>query len=527
MALIDAYTQNLTARQVSHLLRRTAFGATPTQIKSLTGKKVDTIVQQLFALQPVPPDPTDENQKTSHELVWGGGAATDGERNNFDGSRRTRLKYWWMGLMTNQAVSLTEKMTLFWQNHFVSTSTDVQDIRFIYRQNQLLRKFAFGNFRDFVIEITKDPAMLVYLSGNSNVVGKPNENYARELMELFTIGVGNYNEEDVKAAARVLTGWRSINFRNITIATIGNEFRSTQHDTADKTFSDFYQKNVIKGRVGATAGDDELKDLITMILAQPESARFIVRKFYRFFIQADISAQVEKDFIEPLAAIFRKDYEIKPVLTALFKSQHFFDETLYGSQIKSPLDLIVGTFRSFNYQVPDSVKERVKYDASTTYLYVRTREQQMDIIDQPSVFGWRPYYDTEFYAIWINSTTLALRGGLTDYIVRGATNINLDINTLGLPLLTSFPQIAATEPLAPYIMVRELTDTLMEFPLTEDQIKYIVEQPLMAGAPYYEWTEIWNAYIKAPNDVMKKNAAKTRLDRMMTYILRLAEYQMG
>lgn len=283
MALIDAYTQNLTARQVSHLLRRTAFGATPTQIKFFTGKKVDIIVQQLFALQPVPPDPTDENQKTSHELVWGGGAATDGERNNFDGSRRTRLKYWWMGLMTNQAVSLTEKMTLFWQNHFVSTSTDVQDIRFIYRQNQLLRKFAFGNFRDFVIEITKDPAMLVYLSGNSNVVGKPNENYARELMELFTIGVGNYNEEDVKAAARVLTGWRSINFRNITIATIGNEFRSTQHDTADKTFSDFYQKNVIKGRVGATAGDDELKDLITMILAQPESARFIVRKFYRFF----------------------------------------------------------------------------------------------------------------------------------------------------------------------------------------------------------------------------------------------------
>ncbi len=526
MALIDAYSQNLTARQVSHLLRRTVFGATPAQIKSFTGKKVDVIVQQLLAAQPIPPHPTDETQKTSHDLVWGGGAATDAERNNFDGIRRARLKYWWIGLMTNQAVSLTEKMTLFWQNHFVSTSTDVSDVRFIYRQNQLLRKFAFGNFKDFVIEITRDPAMLVYLSGNSNVVTKPNENYARELMELFTIGVGNYNEDDVKAAARVLTGWRSLNYRSATVVSVASEFRSSQHDTADKAFSDFYQKKVVKGRAGATAGDDELKDLVSMILEQPETARFMVRKFYRFFIQADISAQVEKEFIEPLAAIFRKNYEIKPVLDALFKSQHFFDETLFGSQIKSPLDLIIGSLRNFNYQVPDPVKERAKYDSATTYFYARTREQQMDILDQPSVFGWRPYYDTEFYELWINSTTLALRGGLTDYIVRGATAVALDINTLSLPSLTSLPQ-TLTDQNSAYIMVRELTDSLMEFPLTEDQIKYIAEQPLMAGAPYYEWLDIWNAYIKAPNDVMKKSAAKTRLDRMITYILRLAEYQMG
>jgi hypothetical protein len=172
------------------------------------------------------------------------------------------------------------------------------------------------------------------------------------------------------------------------------------------------------------------------------------------------------------------------------------------------------------------VKDRTKYDAATLYFYVRAREQQMDIIDQPSVFGWRPYYDTDFYEIWINSTTLALRGAWTDYVVRGATATALDINTLSLPALTSLPQ-TLTDPLSVYTMVRELTNSLMEFPLTDDQVKYIAEQPLMAGAPYYEWMEIWNAYIKAPNDAMKKNAAKTRLDRMMAYILRLAEYQMG
>ncbi|MES2520490.1 MAG: DUF1800 domain-containing protein [Bacteroidota bacterium] len=520
MALIDAYTQNLTARQVSHLLRRAAFGATLAQVKELTGKTPAFIIQKLLATQPTPTNPTDENQQTFHDLVWGGPNTTDATRNNFDGVRRGRLKLWWIGLMVTQPVSLLEKTTLFWQNHFVSTSTDVSDVRFLYRQNQLLRKYALGNFRDFVIEITKDPAMLQYLNGASNVVGKPNENYGRELMELFTIGRGNYTEDDVKAAARVLTGWRSLNFRSTTAATIGFEFRTAQHDTTDKVFSDSYQKRTIKGRTGTTAGDDELKDLIDMILAQPETARFIVRKFYRWFVQADISAQIEKDFIEPLAAIFRKNYDIKITLETLFKSQHFYDETLYGSQIKSPMDLVVGTLRSFNYQLPDPVKDRTKYDAATNYFFGRLKEQQMDIIDQPSVFGWRPYYDTDFYEIWINSTTLALRGAWTDYVVKGATGTAVDINSLGIPLITSTPT-------DPYKMVRELTDSLLEFPLTDDQIIYLVEQPLMAGSPYYEWTTIWTDYTKSPNDTMKKSAAKTRLDRLITFILRLAEYQMG
>ena len=520
MALLDAYTQNLTARQVTHLLRRTTFGATPAQLKSLTGKKVDVVTQQLFAPQPAPSPPTDENQKTFHDLAWGGPNTDDATRNNFDGTRRARLKWWWTGLMITHPLSLLEKTTLFWQNHFVSTAADVQDVRFIYRQNQLLRKFALGNFRDFVIEITKDPAMLRYLNGSDNVVGRANENYGRELMELFTIGRGNYTEDDVKAVARVLTGWRALNYRDSTVATIGFEFRSAQHDTADKIFSDSFQKKVIKGRAGAMAGDDELKELINMILSQPEAARFIVRKFYRWFIQADISAAVEKDFIEPLAAIFRKDYEIRPVLETMLKSQHFIDETLYGSQIKSPMDLIVGSLRNFNYTLPDPVKDRAKYDVATTYFYVQARSLQMDIIDQPSVFGWRPYYDTEFYEIWINSTTLALRGAWTDYVVKGAIGAGLDINTLALPT-------TITDPTDPYKMVRELTDPLFEMTLTDDQIKYMVEQPLMGGSPYYEWVTIWNAYVKTPTNAMAKSDVKTRLDRLYTFILRMAEYQMG
>jgi uncharacterized protein (DUF1800 family) len=520
MPLLDVYTKALTAQQVAHLLRRTTFGGTPAQLKDLTGKTADFIVQKLLVVQPAPNHPTDLDGTNFHEKPWGVPGTTDMERVQADGVRRNILKRWWLGSMVNQPLSISEKMTLFWQNHFVSTATAVSDARFLYRQNQLLRKLALGNFKTFVIEITKDPAMLFYLNGNQNIVGKPNENYGRELQELFTIGAGNYNEEDVKAAARVLTGWRGLNYRDNTTATIGTEFRANQHDTTDKVFSKFYGNKIIKGRTGATAGDDELKDLVDMILAQKETARFIVRKFYRWFFQAEISALVEKEFIEPLATIFQKDYEIKPVLLAMFKSQHFYEDTMLGSQIKSPLDLIIGAFRNFNYQIPDIKTDRTTFDLATQYIFQRSREQQMEVLDQVSVFGWRPYYDTDFYEIWISSTTLALRGVFTDALVKGSTTLKLSINVVDLAKATSTPD-------DPVKLVDEITENLFAFPLTKLQKDYLIDKVLIADLPRYEWGLEWNAYTSDPTNKNKLNAVKTKLETFFTFALRLAEFQMG
>ncbi len=520
MALIDTYSQPLSSEQVAHLLRRTTFGATPAQLKEWTGKKVDEIVIQLLASQPTPAHPTLKDGTTFHNLSWGNNAATDADRNTYDGNARKQLKYWWIGLMIKQPVSIIEKMTLFWQNHFVSTTTEASDARFMYRYLQLMRKYALGNFRQFVIEVSKDPAMLKYLDNDQNTAAKSNENYARELQELFTIGIGNYNEDDVKAAARVLTGWRTIGYRDITKPDIGTEFRISQHDTKDKVFSTFYQNKTIKGRTTATAGEEELTEFIDLILAQKATALFIVRKFYRWFVQAEISEQIEKEVIEPLATIFRKNYEIKPVIEALLKSQHFFDVNLLGSQIKSPLDLVIGTLRTFNYQLPDPLTDRLTFDNATTYFFTRAREQQMEVLEQPSVFGWRPYYDTDFYEIWINSTTLALKGSFTDIIVKGSTSLKLTFDSITLAKNTSNPK-------EPYGLVAALTQPLFAVVLSDEQNKYLVEEVLMAGQPYYEWITIWTDHIDDPNNNNKKTAVKSRLDRLFTYLLRLAEFQMG
>ena len=522
MASLERYDKPLTPRQVAHLLRRITFGGSSENIKQLSGKTVSEITDSFLAETKEPSPPLDSDNKDFINIPWGyPGVDTTAQGKN-EGTRRLIFKSWWLAQMLNQKGNVIEKMTLFWQNHFVSTATDVSDIRFVYKQYQLLRKHALGNFRTFLIEITKDPAMLLYLDGNLNVVGKPNENYGRELQELFTIGQGNYDENDVKNAARVLTGWRPLGFRNATSAEITIEFRDSQHDKGNKTFSAFYQNTEIKPRTGTgpVAAEGELTDLIDMILRQEKTALFIVRKIYRWFVQAEISATVENDIIRPLAATFRKNYEIKPVLSQLFNSNHFYEDQLIGSQIKSPLDLVIGTLAHFNQTVPDPIADRATYDLFTQYMAARAKEQQMEVFDQATVFGWRPYYDTDFYKLWINSTTLALRGSFTNAIVAGNTKMKININSIDLVK-------KASDPSDPVIVVNELTSYLFAVELTQSQKNYVIDEVLIPGLPRYEWGLEWNLYTADPNNTAKKNSVKTKIDNMLLYLLRLAEFQMG
>lgn len=521
MALADPIRKPLTATQAAHLLRRATLGPTPAQMGQFTGQTPQVALQTLLASTATPNAPIDPTTlKPFNTLAFS---------QTSQGTWQSATKYWWLGLMLNEGASLREKMTLFWQNHFVSTFGVVSDARYIYRQNALLRRHALGNFRSFVIDVTKDPAMLRYLNGNQNVASKPNENFARELQELFTIGATNpttgqknYTEDDVKAAARVLTGWTETGYRNETSTDITATFRAAQHDTTDKKFSASYGSTIIKGRSGTTAGDDELADLVDMILKQPETARFIVRKLYRYFVNADISDAIEQQFIEPLAATFRKDYEIRPVLTQLLTSEHFFDDSLRGAMIKAPLELNVGTLRHFGIAAPDPVTNTAGFTALTAYVQSRTNEQQQNIMDQPSVFGWRPYYDVGFYELWINSTTLALRGRFTDEASSGNVKYGTDklvLDTIAQAKLTS-------DPSDPYKLINEWTALLFAVDLTPKQRDFLVNSVLMSGVPYYEWTEIWTNYIKAPTVNANLMAVRTRLNNTLNFMFRMAEYQL-
>ena len=516
MPMIDAYTRSLSAAESAHLLRRATFGPNPAQIRNYTGFRASIGVPNLLANQPIPPGPLHPTEgRTWHNLPF---IDTD------EGSRINSLKGWWTGLMAAQN-TVSEKMVLFWQNHFVSSLSTVNDARFMYRQLDLIRRNALGNFRTLVVEITKDAAMLLYLNGNSNVAGRPNQNYARELQELFTIGRGNYTEDDVLAAARVLTGWRVAGYRVTTTPDITTSFTTNLHDAADKQFSASYQNTLIKGRRDATAGEVELGELVDMILRQPETARFICRKLYRWFINSDITPQVEREFIEPLAKIMRDGrYEIKPVLAALFQSEHFYDRNVRASIIKSPMELVLGTFRMFGQVVPDMATQTAAFYQYTNYAWQRSREQQMDILDQPTVFGWRPYYDTGFYDIWISSTTLTLRNSFTDVMVTG--NQRVGTNRLGIDSIT----VAQSAPNAgdPEAFVDYLDEILFATDLSKVQKDFLIDQVLITGGnPRYDWTLEWNEFLRTPTNAVRRASVKMKLDSLVLYMLRMAEYQVA
>ena len=516
MALLDAYTKPLTADQVAHLLRRTTFGPTPDQIKTLTGQTAAQLVIKLLADQPVPAPPLD--LKTSKTFMDQPFDTTN------QGTFEAYLKMWWANLMLNQPVSLLEKMTLFWSNHFVTNDSTVNDYRYMYRYNTLLRQYALGNFKAFAIAITQDPAMLRFLNGDQNVSGTANENYARELQELFTIGRnGGYTEDDVRAAAKVLTGWADTGYRDAVNAPISSAFRPTKHDATDKTFSATYQNTIIKGRSTATAGLDELNDLLDMILKNVETPRYICRQIYRWFVNSDISTDVETNVIDPLGDLFRKsNFDIKPVLTTLFQSQHFFDDSLRGAMIKSPTDLVVGTFRFWGLQAPDPSQTQTiaAYYQIGNYIYARVKEEQQDLLNPPTVFGWTAYYQTGYYQQWVNSTTLGLRGSFGDMLTTSSLKLN---SKLVVDVLTYAKTLS--DPTDPAKIVSDMTSQVLAIALDQAQKDFLTDTVLLGSIPRYEWTSEWNDYVRNPTDAAKKQAVQMKLTALVQYIFRMAEYQ--
>ena len=338
-------------------------------------------------------------------------------------ARAQSLRSWKMESIFKEGLSIYEKMTLFWNNHF-SVVPENPPLHFL--NNITLMENALGNFRDLVKKMTIDPAMLIFLNGNENTAKAPNENFARELFELFTIGKGdqvspgdysNYTETDIREAARVLTGW-IINFPHLvendqsmielsTDALI--HFNTNTHDAGDKHFSARFNKQII-----SNSGPGEYLALIDMIFSQPECARFICRKLYRWFVYYDISGEVEDRIIEPLATLLvDNDYEINPVLTVLLKSEHFFESMHFGGMIKNPYDFLATMMKPFQVQKnePDDPYLKFLFYLDIYHLAVG---QQMAYFTPPSVAGWKAYYQAPlFYRTWINASTLNLRMAIT------------------------------------------------------------------------------------------------------------------
>jgi len=435
--------------------------------------------------------------------------------------------------MLKQGVSLREKMTLFWHNHFVSEYDVVSDSRLMYKQNVLLRENAFGNFKQLVKLITLDPAMLRYLNGNTNTKGKPNENYARELQELFTIGKGpeiapgnytNYTEADVITAAKVLTGWRDDR------TNLSTTFSASNHDTGDKTFSAAYQSRTIKGGTGTAAeilahAQRELDELLDMIFVQLATAEYIVRKLYRWFVYYIIDDAAEQNVIQPLAGLLRNsNYEIKPVLATLFKSAHFFDAINRGCVIKNPLDHVLGVTRTLS--VPFTGNLLQDYRIWDT-LRATAGTQQMDLLLPPNVAGWPAYWQQPvYYEIWLNSDTIPKRFTLTDTLING---VNLTVGTNPtVRFMFKVDPIVLTQQLSdpsdPNIVVAEYGQFLFPEGVTDAQ-KAELKKFLAVENQDYDWTNEWNAFTTNPTS-QNRLVVENKLKSLLKYMLTMAEFQL-
>ncbi len=548
MPYLDLYTPVLTAKTAAHLLRRATFGPTQAEITAFTGLTATQAVQKLISNANYTLAPIDINDAASTvgqplpTIPW------NGDRNSELGYF---VAYWWMGVMLGQKQPLTllDKLTLFWQNHFVTAREMVDDYRYIWRNLKLLRESAFGNFRQLVIDVTKDPAMLIYQSGSENRVGAPNENYGRELQELFTLGVrdgagnNNFTEDDVKAAARTLTGWTVTNYNTPGSTTISTVFDPARHDTTDKVFSEKYNNTMITGRSGATAGDLELADLTSMILSRPETALFMCRKLYRWFVNPNITPVVETNIIVPLATFFASpanDWNIRPVLEKLLTSQAFFDEANIGAIVKSPAEMMLGMLRFFGQTPRDMATQPAAFRKYMDFSYYRMRDLQQPILDQLTVFGYEPYYQTGYSKVWINTNTIVLRGEFINYLVQGWFEVEPGYR-LQIPLVEMIeaiqPNFADVPPLpqttpptgTPAITCVQVLDALLKnlfaTDIVQTQKDFLIDFILMQELPRTSWEFEWNAYRREPTDSYRRNTVLWRLQNLMKHMLRMAEYQ--
>jgi uncharacterized protein (DUF1800 family) len=338
----------------AHLLERAGFGGTPAEVARLAAmsshQAVRSLVHYRQIANPLPPfDPSGVHDAGLEPFAPSRPAATDQARDTGEalgvkvkpaGNRRMqqvadrflywlrasrlethRLAYWWANRMLASPRPLEEKMTLFWHGHFANSEEKVRDYRKMQQQNELFRAQATGNFRTLMIAVAQDPAMLAYLDAAVNVKGAPNENFAREIMELFTMGVGNYGEQDIREAARAFTGW---NYAGLTFVV-----NPAQHDNAVKTL------------LGQTGNFDGVQ-AIDILLAQPVTAEFIAAKLYRYFVREELSAPMRVRLGELLRA---SKYEVAPFLETLFNSRDFYSDASVATRIKPPVELVVSTYR--------------------------------------------------------------------------------------------------------------------------------------------------------------------------------------
>lgn len=518
----------------AHLLRRTTLGPTQAQIDAAFSDGVDLAVENILQ----------SSILTDEPVTWHPGetVAPQGEtwvdkfmtpdpllEDQVNAARQKSLFSWTAGRMNKEqlgAANITEKMVFFWQNHF--GIQQVRDDRLNYNYFKTLEANAIGNFKTVVESITINGAMMKFLDTASNTKWSPNENYARELLELYSIGKGlqtgpgdysNFTEDDILSGARILTGWK-VRENMSSTANPYIEFEPNHHDTDPKQLSYHFNNMIL-----FNDDENEYKNFIDAIFSKEETAYHICRKLYKYFVSTELTEQIEATVIETMAqTMISNNYEIRPVLAQLFKSEHFYDSTIIGSHLKAPYEFIFSmlnptlSFPSHNEE-GNNVIWNILYNAAS-------------VMDQnwyvaPSVAGWPAYYVKPGYMqLWLNSATIDRRFWLVSLLTEHSTGLSDDVTgtvySFKIDALAFVDQLQT--PSDGVAVIEQMCDLFFSRPLLQtkkDRLLNILSDFL----PAFEWTLQYNEYLSNTHDPVLREPVKQRVEAVLSEIFKLPEFQ--
>jgi len=472
---VPSFQKPWNAQRVAHLYRRLGFGATYDQIQQglqmSPGALVDQLLDTAANLAPLAPP------------SWANFTTDDYAGDNvLVEAHRREMRHRWLSDMLNEGIRA--KMALFWHNHFVTQSLIIGCNSYQDSYYALLHQYAFGNFREFTLEMGKNPAMLVYLNGNVNIVGEPNENYARELMELFTMGESNgYTQLDVVEMSRALTGWKAY-FNECW----PREFKASDFDNAPKT---------IFGKTGNFNFDDAHNLIFS---ERPnEASTFIAGKIYKHFVYQTPNPEV----VDGLATTLRDtDWEMLSMLKQLLKSEHFFEAEFINARIKSPLDTLIPMLKWANAKYPDNILPDW-WDDITFY----ARRLGQELFEPPNVAGWPEH------RIWINESTLASRW---NYAALTATLLTFDSQLLDN--LRTLAKNLTNDSNKPEIITPALIDFFTGQSLDDIHLNAAIGY-FKAGVPENYFTDgSWN---------LNWDSAPEQIVNLIKYLATLPEFQLS
>jgi uncharacterized protein (DUF1800 family) len=544
MASLLPHTGVLGIKMARHLVRRASFHYTKTfidQVALLTpSQALDLLFQnQAFTLA-LPSDPSEADPNK----YWTESTAAANTFQNQVRKANNVAAWWWYNAINSPTIKY--KMSHFLSTRFtVEKNNGVATATEFYDHIRLLLFYAYGNYKTLAKKITLDNSMLNYLNNTNNNKNAPNENYAREFLELFTIGKGpqiaegnytNYTEADIVQTAKVFTGFkRQANRLNIDATTSLPKGTNTfnQHHTSNKTFSSAFNNTVITAATNNAGMDIELDSYVNMVFGKIATAQNICRKLYIYFVKGTITSEVEQDIIVPLAQeLLTNNYELMPTVKKLLTSLHFYDlddsnalDENIGAIIKSPIQQLseITTYLQATFPAIESTQFYNNFwnnFAHNTFL----AGSNMLLFDPESVAGHFAYYQApDFDKSWISSATLIARYRLGESLLDGLNRINGNANIftkINISLVVKNGGIISNA-LDPNILVKELCDALFAQEPDINRINHFKNQFLLQGLADYNWTDAWNAYLTNNNN----SVVEPRLKLLVRKILSSPESQ--